>query len=700
MFGPSSVPMGGPSSSYVPSLDGLRALAVVAVIIYHSCATWLPGGLQGVTVFFVLSGYLITSLLIVECIRDGKIDLPHFWLRRARRLLPAIIIVIAACAILFAIFAPSSLNRLKSDTLPALFFVSNWWFIFQDLSYFEAAAAPSPLGHFWSLAIEEQFYIIWPLLLLLLFKLKVKRKPMMVIIGVLIAISVGDMALLYVPGGDPSRVYYGTDTRCFSLLLGAILAFAFPMGRFKKAESDPSLDPGGRLIGPLGLVGLAGLIAVMLLVDGMSSFWYYGGIFLASACSALAMLAIVKPGTILFRVFRLRPLVWIGQRSYGLYLWHFPLLLLMNPLNRTTELPWWGYIVQWAVVFVVAAISYRFVEDPIRHGALGRFFKAKRAGDFIAPGQRRQIRTYLIGLPVLALVTAGCLLFAPRPLDMSEDPVYAEGAHGGAGFEFVVAGEGGEAGAGEGEGYVEGEYAEEPVYDAEYQARVDRANVIAERVRNLSLGKIAREKKAAEEAAAAAKAEEERLANESRAEKEEREAQEAAQEAAQAEALSRGVLPGDPSTWRLLLIGDSVAQGAQDEFVARFPNSYSDSAFGRTIFEGVEVYSWYGGYEWDAIIICLFTNSPIDYAQVTEITDYIPTDKPVYLINSYGVGNSEPNNAVLAQVAADHPNIHIIDWYSQVPGHNEWIASDGFHLTDSGRVAFVDTIQNTLTNGS
>ena len=361
---------------YIPALDGLRTVAVAAVVLYHMNASVLPCGLLGVTIFFVLSGYLITGILIKEWNRTGKIDLPHFWMNRIRRLVPAIVFLIVTVALLTAVFAPDMLTRLRNDLVAALFFFSNWWFIFQDLSYFEAMGSPSPVNHFWSLAIEEQFYLILPPLLLLVFSCHVKRRTIQRGLVVLIAASAVLMAVLYDPAGDPSRVYYGTDTRVFSLLVGSLFAFLFPQGRVLGRGPRGLTRQQRRVVDGAGVAAFAGIVAFMVLVNGYSPFLYWGGILVVSLLTAVLIVALVYPASIMARFLALKPLVWVGQRSYGIYLWHYPLLLLMNPRNFTGDVPWYVYLGQVAVIVAVAAFSYRFVENPIRHGAIGRFLKA------------------------------------------------------------------------------------------------------------------------------------------------------------------------------------------------------------------------------------------------------------------------------------------------------------------------------------
>ena len=229
-------------SRYIPALDGLRALAVLGVIAYHMGMAWMPGGLLGVTVFFVLSGYLITSLLLIEWDSTGTIDLPQFWLRRVKRLFPAIAFVIIVTAVLCTLFDHSLLTKLREDMWAALCWVTNWWYILRDVSYFDALGAPSPVTHFWSLAIEEQFYVVWPVVLILAHKFGVKRTHMRNATFVLALASALEMAILFNPDADPSRVYYGTDTRAFSLLIGAWLAFVWPSNQLG-ANNEIHLGP-------------------------------------------------------------------------------------------------------------------------------------------------------------------------------------------------------------------------------------------------------------------------------------------------------------------------------------------------------------------------------------------------------------------------------------------------------------------------
>ncbi len=400
-------------SRYVPALDGLRCLAVVAVIAYHMHFDWAPGGLLGVTMFFVLSGYLITGLLLKEYKETRTISLSNFWLRRVRRIIPAIVFAVLGTAILCAIFDQALLTKMRPDVLPTLFFFNNWWQIFHNVSYFDALGEPSPLLPCWSLSIEEQFYLIWPVALLILLKIGVSRKVIRNGTLVLAALSALEMALLFNPHVDPSRIYYGTDTRAFSLLIGSFLAFVWPYQRLTERAGE-AMSTGGRLA--FNLVGVAAVVGLFVMVattNGFQPFIYQGGLVICSVLTALAIAVMVHPISWIGKIFAFKPFVFIGKISYSMYLWHYPVILLMTPNNIQGTLPLWLCGLQFLVIVGLSTLSYYVVENPIRHGAIGKVMANVKAGVYT---YGEYLRKHVVGVIVVIAFFAGSigsLLFVP-----------------------------------------------------------------------------------------------------------------------------------------------------------------------------------------------------------------------------------------------------------------------------------------------
>lgn len=346
----------------MPGLDGLRAIAVIAVIIYHLNPQMLSGGFLGVDTFFVISGFLITSLLIHEYNETGRIDLKNFWIRRFKRLIPAVVFLLMVLVSYMSVFHLERLMAIKSDVIAALVYMSNWWFIIEDVSYFEALEA-HPLKHLWSLAIEEQFYIIWPLVLLLMLVLVKRMGRIWLITFILSVVSLIAMVVISEPLGDNSRVYFGTDTRAHSLLIGVMLAYIFPPFRLKTQIDRTS----SAVLNSIGVISLGVLIYMFTFVSA-SHYWIYaGGLYLIAAITTLLIAASVHPTTFFATKFLGNPLfVWIGKRSYSLYLWHYPIIVLSNTYFIQGQVPIYMVIIQIILTLVMAEISYRFIEQPFR----------------------------------------------------------------------------------------------------------------------------------------------------------------------------------------------------------------------------------------------------------------------------------------------------------------------------------------------
>src|SRR5215210_7944964 len=364
----------GSSQRYMPGLDGLRAIAVIAVIAYHLDPDLIPGGLLGVGVFFTLSGYLITDLLLGQREATGSLKLGDFWMRRARRLLPALFLMLAVVVAWVTLLDRSQLPSLRGDVLAAAAYVSNWWNIVREASYFARFGPPPPLDHLWSLAVEEQFYLIWPWLLWLGLRYVPGRHRMAGLTLAGAALSAAAMGLLYEPGIDPTRVYEGTDTRAFGLLLGAALAMVWPS---RELRADRINLRGRLLLDGVGVIGLVVIAFLILRTREYSPFLYPGGIVLLSVGTVLALIALVHPASRLGVAVGWAPLRWLGVRSYGIYLWHYPIIVLTAPsLQERASLSL--EVLQVVATVAVAALSWRFFEEPIRRGAIGRIWAQAR----------------------------------------------------------------------------------------------------------------------------------------------------------------------------------------------------------------------------------------------------------------------------------------------------------------------------------
>ncbi len=361
-------------AGYLPGLDGIRAIAVGAVVAYHLQVPCFDGGLLGVSVFFTLSGYLITSLLVQGFARRGRVDLKEFWLRRARRLLPALLLMLPVVVVTTAIARPDKLATTARQALYALLYVANWTTIARGDDYFQRFSGPGPLDHLWSLAIEEQFYIVWPLLVFALLALQARlrlrvRAPLAIATVALAAASTWAIVHLYDPHAmNNTRAYEGTDARAASLLVGALAALALPFDRVTELGRSPRARIALDVVGALGL---AGVVACIVRTDEYSPFLYRGGELVLSVATVALAIAASHPETFVARALGVLPLRWVGARSYGIYLWHLPVVAFM-PASVLIDRPVLRGAVQLGLIVVLAAASFRLIEDPIRRHPLVR----------------------------------------------------------------------------------------------------------------------------------------------------------------------------------------------------------------------------------------------------------------------------------------------------------------------------------------
>ncbi len=355
-------------TKYLPSIDSLRAIAVIAVIIYHIDANYLPGGFLGVDLFFVLSGYLISSLIIKEYKSTGTVNLYNFYVRRARRLLPAVYFMITVVLIIITLFNGVLLKKSYLDALFGYIYSSNWWYIFHKLDYFDSFGSQSPFKHLWSLAIEEQFYMFFPLIFLI-FNRKSKsnnsnsklNKNFIYVVLSLILVSLIAHILLF-DINNINRIYFGTDTRAFSLLVGVVGAILYPMDRL----SERTTKKDNMIYSIVSLVSILVLIGIMINTSEYNTWLYRGGFLLVAIIGLIIIISSGRQYTFMSKLLSFKPLVFIGKISYSLYLWHFPILVVTTPVSEIGNPNLFYVTLRIVLIFLVATGSYMFVETPIR----------------------------------------------------------------------------------------------------------------------------------------------------------------------------------------------------------------------------------------------------------------------------------------------------------------------------------------------
>ncbi|MDK4081179.1 acyltransferase family protein [Staphylococcus pseudintermedius] len=393
---------------YMPGLDGVRAVAVIAIIIYHLNPQWLSGGFLGVDTFFVISGYLITSLLLTEYHNTGKIELMSFWLRRVKRLIPAVIFLVMGVIVLSLIFMPTEIQKVRADSIAAIFYVSNWWYIMQNVDYFEQFAV-QPLKHLWSLAIEEQFYLVFPIVLLSLLSFIRRLKSIRIIFLILLVISMIAMMVLYVPNENVARVYFGTDTRIQTLLMGVLLALVWPPFQLK-AKVNRQMRT---MIDTAGVVGLAILFICFKFVSETNSILYYGGFFLISTVTLLVIASSVHPSGYFAKFLGNKVFTFIGSRSYSLYLWHYPIIVLIHHQFVQGQIPPLVYVVEILLMVLMAEFSYKFIEQPFRKEGFN-IFAFNHLKNWCSQKVLRTWLVIILLIPTLLVMVGGFNRFAQK----------------------------------------------------------------------------------------------------------------------------------------------------------------------------------------------------------------------------------------------------------------------------------------------
>ena len=389
---------------YIPAIDGLRAIAVIAVIFYHLGFDWIPGGFLGVDLFFVISGYVITRLLLDSIERSGGLDLRAFYLARLRRLLPALAFMLVTTAIAVGIWAPDTIKRFLIDTPFALTGSMNWWLVGRELDYFESIGRAPLLQHTWSLAVEAQFYLLWPLILLLILRFAGKKRISLV---ALIIAGFSGIALMFVSfsldsasGSKVSHIYFGTDTHSIGLFLGAALAVNWIPQNFKQEVSRKAQD----FIDGIGVFGFLGILATFLLINESDPTLYKIAFPLAGLFGAAIITSIVHPASRFAPILQNRVLLWIGERSYAIYLWHWVIFQVTRPDVDLAGESWALLALRILIVFALADISLRYIELPVRRGVLSYWVKGLK---YRTPAEKRRQKIQIAAIAtILAISTS------------------------------------------------------------------------------------------------------------------------------------------------------------------------------------------------------------------------------------------------------------------------------------------------------
>ncbi len=766
---------------YVASLDGLRAICCIGVVLYHMNLSWCQGGLLGVTVLFVLSGYLATAGLIREIFHAGKLDYRGYLRRRAWRLLPQVVAFLLVTACVTSVVDHVLFTKLRQDFLPALLGFLNWAKILGNESYFAAAEAPSPLTHFWSLAIEWQFFLVWPPILYLILKRGTHKRQLECGLVIAVVVSALLMAVLYVPGADPSRTYYGTDTRAQSLLLGALLAVAWPMRRRSSQPLTTYSEQDQRYINVASVAAPALIALLMVVTNGYSSFSYYGGTLLVSVIAAVAVAALLVPQTWGDKVLSLKPLTWIGKRSYAIYLWHYPIVEILNPRNATVPRAWWQIVLQLVLVVAVAEASYELVEKPFAHGLGGLRDKLKpeklkaALKDLRAKGPRKDAgrghadkkhdarlrgvqsaglsRREFVGVAVtavLALWTLIAMAVVPdtgaaaqtdQPVVMRAslkkplvDGVYdvvligdsvSLGAHDNLAAEFphglmdTAGNRQVAAGIDALQGYLDqgvvgdtvvislgtnGYLTDDDLEKIHTMVGDDRqlyfVNLRSPNAKDVDNNAVIDKIVAAYDNVhlidwySATQGHDEYLIDDGiHLTWDGRDAY---------AALVKDTIgyeePTDANTrYDVTFVGDDVALDAADQLASAFPQGAIDTA-DRTPKDATDKIREYvdAGVVGDNVVIAMASDAVLSKGSLNAMVD-AAGDRQVWVYTARTAANfCSANNDAIKSVADARDNVHVVDWYAASAGHDDYLASDGAHLTDAGKKVYAQLLVDAM----
>ncbi|MET4223711.1 acyltransferase family protein [Oerskovia enterophila] len=619
----------------IAGLDGLRALAVVSVMLFHFAPQLLPGGYVGVDVFFVLSGFLITTLLVREFRERRTLSLTRFWVRRSRRLLPALALVVLTCTAVAGLVGGDVLVGIGAQVAGAATFTSNWVYVAQGSTY-SGGLAPQLFANLWSLAVEEQFYLLWPLAVLGVLALRITRRRALVLAGALAVVSAVAMSLLYVPGADPTRVYFGTDTHLFGLMIGAFLAFwHLRTGRPTLVRESPrtSTTRGAAFVLGAGIVGAVVLVLAMLRMPWDAAVTYRGGLFVVSLATA-GVVNLVLHAPRLGQVLDKGPAGWIGARSYGLYLWHWPVLVLVAAIAGGGGLyaapgPWVA-LTATAMTVAAAALSYRFVERPVMGRGLGGYVRTVVAWTRRGAAGRNPLPVHGWVTLTASVLVAGMAVtgFVRAPAVSSVESQILAGQEVAAATQQPGAAAAGEA----------------PAPEAAPDTAVPDAEAPAPTVQDPA-----------------------------------------------APAAAPAPPPGDQVT----IIGDSVTLASAPALTAALPGVLIDGAVSRQMKDAgglVDAVRAAGNLR-PYVVVSLGTNSTVDASMMDQVLATIGPDHTVVLVTGYADRSWVPvANAEMIGASQRFGNVVVADWSAAIAAQPTLLGPDGVHPGGEGATLYASVV--------